>query len=669
MKPSLCRRLKAFLSLCSALVFVCPVPKTIVAQEVRVLSEAIASPPSGGIHSWYDIEADPENANSLITCGMRWDAKDNANHGFVYSSQDGGKTWHVALEDKHTSWVSEESCAYGVHGVAYFIADASKIDDAGGLHHDQGTTRIYVSHDSGKTWSIGAETGWTDFSASVVDPNPGPNQNRLYIFFNNLWTYYSSIRNQGKPEHLPAFTEKVSDFDTAGNTIGLISYKDGDAHAKGPFYNDDMYKLLLHGSYPSQNILVRDGSLVTLFWSKRRVFNPDGKRSGREFLFAAQHTDSQRRTLSDPVIIQQSLDAPGSKPWACDSYLSAPAAYDATTNTIYATYLNGENSHCTLMLTKSTNNGATWSAHPWIEKTDPDMDPAKAPQREYASLALARNRDGVMSLLWRDSESSDCWNFAVSTDDGATYSHPAEISTCSPTQDAKYSLNSASLNLYIAQASPSKPGDDAGFRIDNQGNFGSSHTSGIAVSPNGVFHPAWITDSDGLGQLHSAAVAVVERPASDAAVQTFLKSDWKDITNQVQFLYGGNQSYDASAGLLTIDAVIRNSGKEAIHAPLRLEVASSSRVGIIYPANAQIQDTEQYWDVGQYLPQSGLDPGTVSGPIPIVLHFVPNADAKSSGSVASLSVRLFASIIAGNSSASTTGNTSSAAASAGLLPQ
>jgi hypothetical protein len=666
MKPSLCRRLRDFLCLCSALVFFCPLSKTLAAQEIRILSEAVASPPQGGSHSWYDIEADPENANNLITCGMRWDAKDNANHGFVYSSQDGGETWHVAIEDKHTSWVSEESCAYGVHGVAYFIADASKIDDAGGLHHDQGTTRIYVSHDSGKSWALGTETGWTDFSASVVDSNPGPNQNRLYIFFNNLWTYYSSIHDQGKPEHLPTFTDKVSDFDTAGNTIGLISYKNGDTHTEGPLYNDNMYKLRLHGSYPSQNLLLRDGSLVTLFWSKRRVFSADGKRNGREFLFAAQHTDPQRGTLSDPVIIRQTLESPGSQPSACDSYLSAPAVYDTTKNTIYTAYLDGQNSHCTLMLAESTDNGATWSSHQWIEKIDPGADPAKSPQREYVSLALARNRDGVMSLLWRDSESSDCWNFAISTDDGATYSHPTEISTCSPAQDTKYSLTSASLNLYIAQASPSRPGDYAGFLIDNQGNFGSNHTSGIAVSPDGVFHPAWITDGGGRGQLHSAAIAV-QGPVSGAAVQTALKSGWEDITNRVQFLYGGNQSYDAAAGLLTIDAVIRNSGKEALHAPLRLEVAPSSEVGIIYPANTHTQGAAQYWEVGQYLPSGGLGPGAVSGPIPIVLYFVPDANAKPSDRVASLSVRLLAPFATGNPSASPASNRSSATASASSL--
>ncbi len=624
--------------------------QSLFSQQIRILNEAVVSPPAGGQHSWYDIEADPENANNLIVCGMRWDAKDNAEHGFVYSSQDGGTTWNTALEDKRTSWVSEESCAYGVHGVAYFVAGASKIDDAGGLHHDQGTTRIYVSHDAGKTWTLGTETGWTDFSASVVNPHPGVDQNRLYIFFNNLWTFYSSIHDQGKSTDFPKLTDKVSEFDTAGNTIGLVSYKDGDSSAARPLYNDTMYKLRLHGSYPSQNLLLNDGSMVTLFWSKRRIFGANGKQSGREFLFAAQRSDAQRHTLSEPVIIQQSSDGLAQEPWVCDSYLSAPAAYDAAGNVIYATYLDGQNGHCTLILAKSTDGGATWSSHPWIEREDLKAGPSKLVQREYHSLALARNQDGVMALLWRDTSSTDCWNFAVSTDNGTTYSHPKQISSCSPTSDSKYRLNSASLDLYVAQARPSKLGDDAGFRIDNRNNFGTNHTSGIAVTPDGVFHPAWIVSGNDEGQLRSAAISV-RKPVSGSVGQVAQQVGWEDITNHVQFRYGGSQHYDSATGLLIVSAVIRNSGREALYGPLRLEINPSSNVGVIYPVNVKTEGASQYWEIGQYLPDGSLEPGAISQPIPISLRFVPDAAANPSSSVASISVRLLTNSVSGRSAA------------------
>src|ERR1700733_14859113 len=164
-------------------------------QQIRVLSASVVTA-DGGPHEWYTVEADPGNSNNLVTCGMMWDAKDNADYGFVYSSQDAGKTWRLALEDKNSKDVSEESCAFGVHGAVYFVADAWKLDDIGEANgFDGGTTRIWVSHDSGQSWSLGTTTGWTDFSASVVDRRPGPNQNRLYIFFNNITSYYSSLKD------------------------------------------------------------------------------------------------------------------------------------------------------------------------------------------------------------------------------------------------------------------------------------------------------------------------------------------------------------------------------------------------------------------------------------------------------------------------------------------
>jgi hypothetical protein len=128
------------------------------------------------------------------------------------------------MEDKNSVWVSEQSCAFGVHGLAYFVADASKVID-GDLHHDLGTTRIHVLHDSGKTWRLGIATGWTDYSASVVDTNPGPNQNRLYVFFNNLQSFHSSLGNKDAVE--------AEANGTNGTRVGVISYRDGDAQVTG----------------------------------------------------------------------------------------------------------------------------------------------------------------------------------------------------------------------------------------------------------------------------------------------------------------------------------------------------------------------------------------------------------------------------------------------------
>src|SRR5713101_4758608 len=192
------------------------------AQQIQVESKATAGV---GWMPWYEIHANPDNENNMILCGSNWDTKDNAFYGFVFSSANAGRTWRLAMADKSSVWVSEESCAYGVRGVAYFVAGASQVID-GNTHHDQGTTRIYVSHDSGRTWKLGVTTGWTDWSTSVVDTTAGQNQNRLYVFFNNLESFYKSVGDKGAME--------AESKNSSGSRVGMISYKDGDALVVGP---------------------------------------------------------------------------------------------------------------------------------------------------------------------------------------------------------------------------------------------------------------------------------------------------------------------------------------------------------------------------------------------------------------------------------------------------
>jgi hypothetical protein len=613
--------------------------RVMLAQAITVLSESVVSDAMRDSHEWYNIAADPEDANYLIACGMKWDSRDNAQYGFIYSSEDGGKIWHVAFEDKHSKWVSEESCAFGAHGVAYFVADASKIDAVGRPHHDQGTTRIYVSQDAGNSWSLGAETGWTDFSASVVDRNPGPDQNRFYIVFNNLWNYYSSIHDQGKLASLPKPTDKVSEFDTAGNSIGLISYRDGDKRISGPILDPEMYKLRLHGSYPGQNLMLKDGSLLTLFWSKRRVFDRNGKRNGREFLFAAQHTDPQRKSLSEPVIIQHWLEAPDQPEMKCDSYLAAPAAYDPASNTVYAAYLDGSGGKCSLMLARSNDDGQTWTSSLWKEKLMPGGENAIPPEHDYNGLALARRNDGTLSLLWNDSDKPGVWLFAISTDDGKTYDPPQQISI-TPAGDGRFHLSSGSLDFYVNQAREDIQTDDASMRILNHnGGVGTVHTNGIAVTSDGVFHPIWTVN----GQLYTAAIAVT-KPRDSSKPEPPRTVGWQYETNRVKFTYGGNQSYDKQNQTLSESLVIRNSGTDVLKGPLRLEITPSSRVGVIYPLGVVTEgagdNIGQYLDVSQYIPGDGLAPGASSSPIPLRFRFAPYADAKQSGSVANISLRL-----------------------------
>jgi hypothetical protein len=606
------------------------IPSVASAQRTRILTSSVVSSVSGR-HEWYSVEADPENAANLITCGMGRDANDNTNYGFVYFSGDAGTTWNLVLEDKSSKAVNEESCAFGVHGVAYFVADAWKTDDIG--HDDPGTSRIWVSRDSGRTWFLGTRTGFTDGSASVVDRNSGPDQNRLYIFFNNLWIFFSSVEDQAALARLP----KV------GTSTGLISFKEGDQEIAGPVFDPQMYQRLYNGTYMHQNLMLKDGSLLALFWSKgSKETGRANSKTGEGFLFLAQHTDPNREKLSQPVLLFRTPPAS-----VCDSVLTAPAAYDAATNTVYATYLDGSNGKCSLMLTESTDDGLTWSpGHVWTEARDPETRGAYAPPGRYRSFGLARNQEGVMALLWRDTWTSSCWNFAASTDNGKTYSRPIKLPGCSFVADDQDRLSNSYLEWdALSQADESTVADDAKIVIRNPYNLGENHVTGIAVSPDGVFHPVWITSEEGEGQLRAASIAVI-KPRDEKAHDVAHSDDgWRYKTNEVKFLYGGSQDYDRSRRVLTESLIIRNSSGETLKAPVRLEIDPSSQLGLIFPLDLRAEgfgsQIAQYMDIDQYLSAGELRPGASTAPIPLRFHFELSSDAKPEDDMlAHISIRL-----------------------------
>ena len=214
----------------------------ILAQQIRVESQVEVSPSGGGWYPWYEIHADPTDPANLIVCGSIGSGKENTLHGFVYSSSDSGRTWHLTLEDKNSSWVSEQSCAFGVAGRAYFVSEATKVID-GVRHTDLGTTRIFVSDDAGRSWIERAKTLWADYSSSVVDTSPGPRQNRLYTFFN--------------------FPLAESGDEHRGTRVALFSLGYDDRDVVRPLFNRNMNS---YGSFPEQTIVLKNGQVLTLYW-------------------------------------------------------------------------------------------------------------------------------------------------------------------------------------------------------------------------------------------------------------------------------------------------------------------------------------------------------------------------------------------------------------------
>ena len=591
------------------------------AQEMKIDTNTAANAAAGGWYPWYEIHADPEDASNMIVCGARWDAKDDAQYGFVYSSQDAGKSWHPAQEEKHSTWVSEESCAFGLHSTAYYVANASKVDKDGMLHHELGAAYIYVSHDSGRTWKESTKTGWTDYSTSVVDTKPGPNQNRLYVFFNDLWTFYHSLGDQKALDALPK----------GGNSVGLMSYKDGNADITGPVTNPEMVAVGYHGSYPAPSFLLKDGSLLTLFSSHLTTRNAD-KSEQREFLIASIRSDSGRTALEKPITVVSDTPKFGEEE-KCGFGLTSAAAYDPVKDIIYFAYPLGDEKSCRMMLTTSTDEGKTWTLGQRIHL------PEETPDSIYDSLALAVNKDGVLGLMWQESRTG-CWNFAASTTGDRYFDVSKPLNDCSsPAKDVQ-ALTNAYLWSVLFQPNFKDADGENRIAIRNMKNAVWRNSHAIAVTPDGIFHPVWTDAGDGRGEIRTSAVTVVsaqQLAASEIAGLTL-------VSNKVAILYGGTERYDDKTGTLTLAVTFRNNSDAPIKGLFKLEATTVDSAYL----NVEVANSENHatgggavWDVTSSVPGGVLAPGATSQPYALTFHTTPK-DHYTEGDVLTLNTKLYA---------------------------
>jgi hypothetical protein len=501
------------------------------------------------------------------------------------------------------------------------VADASKIDESGILHHELGTTYIYSSHDSGRTWRETTKTGWTDYSTSIVDSAPGPNQNRLYFFFNNLWTYYHSLNDRKALDGLPK----------GGNSVGLIGYKEGDAKVAPPVVNPDMAAIGYRGSFPAPSFLLRDGSLLTLFSSHFSTIETNNTKK-LEYVIASIRSNPGRTALEKPVTLVSDTTKPGEGK-KCGFGLTSGGAYDPVKDILYFAYPLGDDKFCHLMLTSSTDEGKTWKPAQLIHL------PNENPDSDYESPALAVNKDGVLGLMWEDGRSG-CWNFAASNSGSGRFDVRKPLNNCSsPAKDAQAIANAYLWSVLFQPPATDATGENR-LAIRNMKNIMWRNSHASAVTPDGVFHPVWIDAGDGRGEIRTAAVTVIG--AAELAAPEI--GGLTPVSNKVAILYGGTQLYSDKTGTLTLAVTFRNNGDAPIKGPFKLEAISvNSAYFDVEVTNAANHATGggAVWDITGSVPGGVLAPGATSQPYTLTFHTTPK-EHFTLGDVLSLNTKVWA---------------------------
>ena len=537
-----------------------------------------------GWHPWYEIKADRENPENLIICGTKWDARLNAAFGFVYSSSDGGISWRSVLEDRNTTWVTEQSCAFGLNHRAYFISEASKVID-GNPHHELGSTRLYVSIDAGQHWIEMSETAWADWSTSEVSSVSG----RLYAFF-NAYTTGEAGRNWG-------------------SNIGLLVFSSDGKRIAGPFFNAGIQSLGYQGTYPSDAVAVRSGAVVALYYGMRQT--SAGVESDLGIIRADQASEP---SLNNALI----SDAIASK--TCLKLNQGSLAYYPGRNRLFVVYAEGCKD-TKIMLTSSDDEGKTWT------KSVPVASPQLS-NRRVGNLSLVVGSDGVLGLLWEEGQGSGSWFFSYIRDQKLVQP-PTELSR--GRENVKVSNNS--LFSWVEPPNEYRAGDltapsDTSITLRVRTELNSVWRGSGLIETGHKLLAVWPSeDSDGMG-LYSA---VLKPTASVSGAEKFLDAKdpgSSDVTRQSVILYAGEQHFDNSTDTLKVCLAVGNRGDTPIRVPIKVEVKEIKSllgaVSILDSTNG-LTGTGAIWDISRSVTGSEIPPRTNSNSFCLSFHIATAA--------------------------------------------
>jgi hypothetical protein len=536
------------------------------AQEERARSgEALAS----GWHPWYELKVDPENASNLIACGSRWDVAGNALFGFVYASADSGKTWRKAMEDRHSTWVSEQSCAFGSKHTAYFVSEASKVIDGEAEHH-LGRTRLYVSADGGQHWEESIETGWADYSSSAVSSRTG----NVYTFFN-----YGDLLDQDKG---------------TGTTVGLLVFSPEQKTVSGPFVAPGMAELNYRGTYPSNAVALKDGSVVTLYLGSRPTAD------GPEQILGSERVSSSTSPSPSFTVIAKSG---GQTKRNCLGLEDYSLAHDENDDRLVVIFHDLRDNACRVVLAVSEDGAKTWSkGAPLVALGGEEVSVVRP--------SLAAGAHGVLGLLWSHDKK---WFF--STVKGTALTRPP-------------------VELHVARETAGIVPDSLMSVFNQLRGFQPDMAATAGVRLNVRSRPNWIWRPGGLVAAGDRFVGVFASIDEDG--DNFYSMDFKpgstpaevsggqapsqdgsefDATRNVALLYGGAQSFDNATGTLSLDVKLANRGSHAIFTPICLEAKDvSSKIGTIKVLNADngLTGSGAVWDLTRSVSGNQVPPGATT---------------------------------------------------------
>jgi hypothetical protein len=356
------------------------------------------------------IAENPSNAAQLLSGGNDFNC--GSIQGF-YNSSNGGSTWiHTCLGTlPGGGGVGDPVVAYDTNNVAYI----GGVDQVGSNTYD---VAFEKSTNNGMSWS----------SAALAVAGIG-----AYLFCDKPWM---QIDHGSTSPHKNNIYISTTDFDPSSNSaIAVTTSSNGGGSWSSVMVDSAVYPNVDQFS----DVAVASDGTVGVSWMRCSATGPTGDCGGTQaHLMFSKSTDGGA-TWSAPVVMAKPHLAPdscgafyGCLPNTSERVSDIPAMdYDRSSGPfagyLYSTLYNYVKGQMRVMLVRSTNGGATWSAPIRVS-------PGAANDEFFPWLTTAHNGDVGVTWLDRRMDPSNIKYdafAAVSTNGGTSFGASVRVSTVS----------------------------------------------------------------------------------------------------------------------------------------------------------------------------------------------------------------------------------------------
>jgi hypothetical protein len=572
-------------------------PSVTVGRNVQISVDHSAD---GVSESW--ISTDPKDPSHLIACAIVYPTGLNRRNTAVYASIDGGRTWRATLNVTSHLDQADPACTLGPDGVASFVSLA--FPDQSGIE-----MVVHRSTDFGISWTqqptVRMRAAGIDRETVVADATGGRFNGRFYI------TGMTLLRETDKP-HSPH------------SGLAVWTSTDRGLSFRGPSIRASPSNRYTYGM--GNSVVLNDGTLLTLFGEN---LNPDSigraaptARGRASAIIEVAASNDGGETYEQAVKIADKYPGEVSSGAITTPSMAADPGSPSFAGNVYAVWLDFRAGNGQLLLSRSTDNGKTWSPPHVVNDVLPEAADVIGPNVFMPNVAA--NRDGVVLVTWYDRNNHPGnlgWRIRAraSIDGGETWLPSVEVSSASNVnrQDGKHTLyagaSGGGAREWWAR------GGDIKLRIQIQPHeFWASDYSGLAADVNGVFHALWTDNRTGMPQLWTAPISVSGGVArnGDPALASL-----GDVNNKVALEIVDSRLDPASANV-EITARLINTSSDTLRAPFKVRVIgiSSQLAEVVKPLNASngIKGIGAVWDYTSAVPGGVLAPSAVSELRPMI---------------------------------------------------